>query len=184
MPATAPGSASISACAQGSASVSAQGSAGVGAPSSDIGIPTSQQGSVSITTASVISIPGFSTSQGGSGGDAASLGPNASQGIWPSDTDLIFLPGTRKLTLTLQHPLLRAIVQDAFENLQAYLLLDHSFPDATALPTVIRGCLIVASTESQHPQGLAVRERLVNDDVYLDRLSRLVRVPYRQLSLC
>lgn len=139
---------------------------------------------MSITTASVISIPGFSTSQGGSGGDAASLGPNASQGIWPSDTDLIFLPGTRKLTLTLQHPLLRAIVQDAFENLRAYLLLDHSFPDATALPTVIRGCLIVASTESQHPRGLAVRERLVNDDVYLDRLSRLVRVPYRQLSLC
>jgi len=110
MPATAPGSASISACAQGSASVSAQGSVSVGAPSLDVGIPISQQGSVSITTASVISILGFSTSQGGSRGDVASLGPNTSQGIWPSDTDLIFLPGMRKLTLTLQHPLLHAII--------------------------------------------------------------------------
>jgi len=49
---------------------------------------------------------------------------------------------------------------------------------------MIWGCLIVATTESQHPQGLAICERLIEDDMYLDRLSHLVRVPYRQLSLC
>ena len=97
------------------------------------------------TTPSIIGIP---ASQEGSGGDATN--PPVDHDPWPSHTDLIFIPGTRKLTLTIQSPPLCTIIQDAFENMHAFLLLSHSFPDAVALPTIIRGCLIAAATKSRN----------------------------------
>jgi hypothetical protein len=105
-----------------------------------------------------------------------SLDPELSQGIWPSTTDLVFNPGTTKLTLNLQRGPLRAILHDAFEKLRAFLLLNNSFPDATTLPMVIKNCLITAAAESHYPSASDIRERLTQDDKYMDRLSRLVRV--------
>jgi hypothetical protein len=112
-----------------------------------------------------------------------SLKSNLPRGIWPSYTDLIFNPGSRKVTLMLQPVPLRSILQDAFENMRVYLLFNNSFPDAAILPGVIRDCLISVATESQDPQALDIRERLNRDDAYINKLSRLVRSLYYQLLL-
>jgi hypothetical protein len=40
-----------------------------------------------------------------------------SASIWLVDTDLIYIPGSKKVMLTMQMPLIRTVVQDAFETL-------------------------------------------------------------------
>jgi hypothetical protein len=148
----------------------AAGKASVRTSTSVVGVVASQESSASTSTAS--SVIGILASQEGSGGDA--MDASSDHNPWPSHTDLIFIPGTRKLTLTIQSALLRAIIHDAFENMHAFLLVSHSFPDATALPTVIKGCLVTAATESKNLRASDIRDRLMEDDMYLDTLSRLV----------
>ncbi|KAF8274730.1 hypothetical protein EI94DRAFT_1794037 [Lactarius quietus] len=45
------------------------------------------------------------------------------------DTNLVFLEGLKKLMLTHQHLIIRAIVQEAIDNLQVSLLIWNAFPD-------------------------------------------------------
>jgi hypothetical protein len=97
---------------------------------------------------------------------------------WPSETDLIFVLGTTKLMLSLQQQPLRTIIQEAFENMRAFLLFNHSFPDAATLLTVIRDCLVAATVDSQNPLALDIRNWLTQDDMYREKLSCLVRVLY------
>ena len=42
---------------------------------------------------------------------------SGSQLVWPTETDLIYVPGTMKVMLTLQSPLIRTVLQDGIENL-------------------------------------------------------------------
>lgn len=93
--------------------------------------------------------------------------------VWPSDTDLKFTPGTNKVSLTLQRPLIRVIVQDAFENFRAALLFDNAFPDAGASPGLILAAL-VAAAESRGPRATHIHKRLLCDVDYVASLSRLV----------
>jgi hypothetical protein len=110
----------------------------------------------------------------GGGGDAA--GPSPPLAMWPSDTDLVSVPGTNRLTLSIQCPPVRAIIQDTFEHIRAFLLFDNSFPDTVSIPTTLKRCLISAAAESRNPRALDIHRRLTQDDEYLDRLSRLVSV--------
>ena len=96
---------------------------------------------------------------------------------WPADTDLVSVSGTNRLALMLQHPPVRAIIHDSFENVRAYILFDHSFPDAVAVPTIIRDCLIAAATESHNPRAPVILRRMTEVNEYMTRLSRLVSVP-------
>ena len=96
--------------------------------------------------------------------------------MWPTDTDLVFAPGTNRLMLTHQYPPVCAIMQDAFENVRAYLLFDHSFPDAISIPVAIRTCLLSATMESLNPRAVDIHGRLTKDFEYMDRLSYLVSV--------
>jgi hypothetical protein len=157
--------------------VAASGHTSVGTPgpSSVVGIPTPQCVSVS-TTSSDISIP---ASQGDRG-DLVDLllDSNLVQASWLSNTDLIFKPGTKKVILTYQRQPLHAIIQDAFENMRAFLLFDHSFPDAATLPTIVGGCLVAAATNSWDPLASDICKRLTQDTAYMEKLSQLVRVLY------
>ena len=94
--------------------------------------------------------------------------------VWWSDTDLVFVPGTTRLTLTIQSPPLRDVITDSFKNLQAFLLFNHSFPDAAAIPTVMRECLISAAAESRNPRGPVIHDRMNREDGYIDHLICLV----------
>jgi hypothetical protein len=49
--------------------------------------------------------------------------PNLHLAMWPVDTDLIFVPGMTRVTLTTQQPLLHSVIHDAFDRVQVYLLM-------------------------------------------------------------
>ena len=169
-------------------SVAAPGSASVAVPLAELGYPSSQVSSVHVSTVYLVTdVPAISASQGGGGDDAAdpSLDPytGVPQGIWSSKMDLIFLGGTTRVMLTHQHPSVRAVIQDGFENMRAYLLLVNSFPDAVALPPVLRDCLISAAAGSQDPLAPDIHQRLHQDELYMGKLCPLVSVSYEELSL-
>ena len=94
--------------------------------------------------------------------------------VWPSDTDLVFVPGSNRLILTVQSPPVRAIIHDAFDNTQASLFFDHSFPDATMMPTLLRGCYLTAAAESHNPRAPVIHNQLIQEAGYMDTLIRLV----------
>ena len=99
--------------------------------------------------------------------------PDEPDAAWPSDTDLVVSLGTNKVTLTIQHPLICMILQDAFENLRVSLLFKHAFPDAVLIPTFISLALI-AATKAQRTRALDIYKRLICDEGYLVQLARLV----------
>ena len=95
------------------------------------------------------------------------------QAMWPTDTNVIYHSGSNKLPFALQGPLLRGVLQDAFEILRATLLLDHAYPDAIVMPLIIRDSLLTAA-EKQRPRAAAIRKRLMDDVEYLTTLVHLV----------
>ncbi|KAH9012666.1 hypothetical protein EDB83DRAFT_2529826 [Lactarius deliciosus] len=90
------------------------------------------------------------------------------------DTDLVFVGNTTKIMLTSQHPLIRAIVQDAIENLRASILFVNAFSDATVAFTLTKDALITATENHGHGGGIVQRRLQVNDE-YLTKLISLAR---------
>ncbi|KAH9162079.1 hypothetical protein EDB89DRAFT_1913474 [Lactarius sanguifluus] len=97
--------------------------------------------------------------------DAGTLPPNRSPTVTPSspaptvshvDTDLVFVEGTTKIMLTSQRPLIRAIVQDAIENLRASMLFCNAFPDVTIAFALSRDTLITATETHGHGGGILI----------------------------
>jgi hypothetical protein len=93
--------------------------------------------------------------------------------VWPDNCELIYVAGTRKIMLTLQRPVMRTVFQEAFEHVHAYLLLTCAFPDASAIPTIIRDALLDAASANV-PRASNICTRLMQDDEYAARMSRLV----------
>lgn len=92
---------------------------------------------------------------------------------WPSDTEVMVFPGTNKVLLTIQSPLMRSIFQDAFEHLRASLLFIHAFPDPALTRSMISEAISVA-TQSHLPRAANIRNRLDLDDDYVAKMCRLV----------
>ena len=101
---------------------------------------------------------------------------------WPSDTEVVLFPGTNKVMLTIQSPLMHSIFQDAFEHLRASLLFIHAFPDPALTRSMISEALGVA-TQSHLPRAVTIRHRLKLDKEYLSRMCRLVS-PSLVISNC
>ena len=92
---------------------------------------------------------------------------------WPSDTEVVMFPGTNKVLLTIQTPLMHSIFQDAFEHLRASLLFIHAFPDPSLTRSMITEALSVAA-KSHLPRAANIRNRLELDDEYVTKMCRLV----------
>jgi hypothetical protein len=92
---------------------------------------------------------------------------------WPLETDIIFIAGTNRVLLTLQHPLVRTVVHDGFENLRASLLFDNAFPDATLTASVVRDALI-AGAKGLLPRAAAIYDRILSDVEYAPVICPLV----------
>jgi hypothetical protein len=75
--------------------------------------------------------------------------------------------------LTIQIPLIRTIIQDSFEDLRATLLFENAFPDPNLTILFLQKTLIGAA-RSRLPDTVNVYNRLLLDDEYRDKLSRLV----------
>jgi len=87
--------------------------------------------------------------------------------------EIILFPGTNKVMLTIQTPLMHSIFQDTFEHLQASLLFIHAFPDPALTHSMISEALTVA-TQSHLPRAATIRHRLELDDEYLSKMCHLV----------
>ena len=92
---------------------------------------------------------------------------------WPSDMEIILFPGTNKVMLTIQTPLMRSIFQDTFEHLQASLLFIHAFPDPALTRSMISEALTV-TTQSHFPRAATIRHCLELDNEYLSKMCHLV----------
>jgi hypothetical protein len=94
---------------------------------------------------------------------------------WPLDTDLIFAVGSTKLSLLSQRPIVRAVIQEAIENLRAALLFANAFPDVCSALTLIKDCLFTAALHLK-PGATEMLDRLTRDQEYLLKITPLVSV--------
>ncbi|KAI9451374.1 hypothetical protein BJY52DRAFT_1191052 [Lactarius psammicola] len=86
--------------------------------------------------------------------------PDSPIPILRADTDLVFTEGSTKLMLTNQRPIIRAVIQDAIENLRASILFTNAFPDATIAFALSSDALKVAA-ESHKPDDGEYLAKLV-----------------------
>ncbi|KAF8465778.1 hypothetical protein DFH94DRAFT_698694 [Russula ochroleuca] len=103
----------------------------------------------------------------------STLASESSGFVWPADTDIVMPPGSKKVMLTSQCPMLRVVIQDVMENLRADLLFKHAFPDpAVALVTVKDSLLTCAS---HYPGASSIYRHLLFDDQYMAAITPLPR---------
>ena len=108
--------------------------------------------------------------------DVANISMHSTHTVSSSDTDLFIIPGSNKVNLSSQKPLIRVIVQDAIEELRALMLFSHAFPNATiAIGFVWESLLTVA--DKYRPAASAIHVRLGTDDRYMSMMVRMVRCP-------
>jgi hypothetical protein len=101
---------------------------------------------------------------------------------WPEITNLRTVPDTDRVTLSIQTPLIRLVIQDAFEYVRASLLFKHAYPNPTVSVAVVNAALVSAA-ESHRPSASSIHNRLLHDDPYMFKMSRLVSVqPYLDLT--
>jgi len=108
--------------------------------------------------------------------DSRSIGASivpSSVSIWPVNTDLIYVLGSKKVMLTMQMPLIHMVVQDAFKTLQASLLFENTFLDPNLTVLYVRKNLIRAA-RGNLPRAADIFKHLLVDDAYLNKLSCLV----------
>ncbi|KAI9431931.1 hypothetical protein H4582DRAFT_2084387 [Lactarius indigo] len=84
-----------------------------------------------------------------------------------------------RLMLTAQRPLIRAVIQEAIENVRAAMLFNDAFPNLNRAFTFIRDALISA-TYSYGPVASMLYKRLMEDDEYL---ARIIPLPRARISL-
>jgi hypothetical protein len=93
--------------------------------------------------------------------------------LWPTETNIVFVTGMNRVILTLQHPLLHAVIQEGFEILRASLLFDHAFPDGNMILSVVKDSL-VAAAKYHLPRAGNIYECLMADDGYAAKIWPLV----------
>jgi len=97
---------------------------------------------------------------------------NLGSPTWPAATDLIFLPGSNKVMLTVQRPLIRMVIQDAIERTRATMMFTDAFPDVFDALKFIKDALILAAELKENATD--VHDRLNSDHEYTINMSRLV----------
>jgi hypothetical protein len=116
------------------------------------------------------------TSQEGSGGSDAPIGPAVvpapSQESWPADTELLLVPGSKKIMLTVQRPLMRAVFHETFERIRAAMMFQNAFPNVYDTIEMITDNIIRAAETVD--QATNIFNRLVLDGDYTSEMSRLV----------
>ena len=104
------------------------------------------------------------------------------QAGWPVDTELVFAVGSTKLSLLSQHPIVRAVIQEAIDNLWAALMFTNTFPDVCSALTLIKDCLFTAAVRLK-PGAAEVLDQLTRDNEYLLKITPLVSVHGFEMTL-
>ena len=99
--------------------------------------------------------------------------------VWPIDTDLVYVDGT-KVKLSQQSPILQGIFQDAFDFLRCSLLTVHAFPDGRTTPLILRNAIIEAARRQTVVNGTynasaaCVHQCMLTNEDYEASMIRLV----------
>jgi hypothetical protein len=68
---------------------------------------------------------------------------------------------------------MRLVIQTAFENVRAFLVFQNGFPDAIEGIEYVKSALIAAGRYHQ-PKSCSILQRLVSDEAYMEKMTRLV----------
>ncbi|KAI0284161.1 hypothetical protein BC826DRAFT_973468 [Russula brevipes] len=101
-----------------------------------------------------------------------SLMEEASEPQWPEITNLHTVLGSNRVTLSVQVLLMWLVIQDAFEHVCASLLFNHAYLEPIAVIGVVKEALLAAAG-SHKPAASSIHNRLVHDDPYVFKMSRL-----------
>ena len=63
----------------------------------------------------------------------------------PSTTDLVLTLDSKKVMLTMQHPLVHIVIQDSFEILRSSLLFIEAFPEGSLIVQLIKDALLTSA---------------------------------------
>ena len=77
------------------------------------------------------------------------------------------------MVLSIQHRLMRLVIQTTFENVRAFLVFQNGFPDAIEGIEFVKSALIAAGKYHQ-PNSCFILQRLVSDEGYMEKMTRLV----------
>ena len=133
-------------------------------------------GSVTANYGSVTAGDELTTSQEGSAGSNPPVNPvvtpEPSQETWPADTEILFIPGSNKIMLTVQKPVMRAVFQESFERIRAAMLFQNAFPNLFDTIDMITDNIIGAAESIDRATN--IYNRLVVDGDYTTEMTRLV----------
>src|SRR5258708_21460703 len=90
-----------------------------------------------------------------------------------NDADLFIVPGSKRLILFAQMPLIQVIIQDAIEGLQGLMLFNHVFPSAAQVIEFVQDSLLVVANRYR-PAASIIYGRLNKDKAYLSMMICLV----------
>ena len=93
---------------------------------------------------------------------------------WSGETELLTVPGTNKIMLTVQRPLMCAVFQEAFDRTRAALVFRNAFPNVYDTIEMINNNLMTAA--KANPRGGNIFNRLVIDGDYTTKMSHLVSI--------
>ena len=74
----------------------------------------------------------------------------------------------------LQHPLVKLVIQEAFDNFKAAILFTHAFPDAKLSLTFARDALILGA-KHHLPATQDILTQVSRDNEYISKINTLVR---------
>ena len=86
--------------------------------------------------------------------------------ITDDDTDIVVTP-EGKVMLTLQHRMVRIVIQDSFDILYSLLLSEHAFPNGGLTILLIKEALVRSSrNHSLHPHAICIHKRLYDQEYF------------------
>jgi hypothetical protein len=98
------------------------------------------------------------------------------------DIDLVISP-ENMFMLTHQRPIVRTVIQEGIENLQAALLFTNAFPDVCVALTLIKDSLLNAADHYGHmPGAMDILKQLIHNKDYLLKITPLVRPLYPEMT--
>ena len=89
-------------------------------------------------------------------------------------SDLVFTPGSTKVMLTLQNPLVQAVIRGSFDLLRVSIVFTDAFPNAPLASLLVKEALLRSAQNK--PGGGCVYERIQHDTLYFCKILPVVSV--------
>ena len=89
-------------------------------------------------------------------------------------SDLVFAPGSTKVMLTLQNPLVQAVIRGSFDRLRISIVFTDAFLNAPLASLFVKEALLRSA--QNRPGGGCVYERIQHDTLYFCKILPLVSV--------